>query len=45
LSGVCLYTAAECWIAKPPNVTLDKKATDREWGLQADELIRVDAGS
>jgi hypothetical protein len=45
VSGTCLYTAANCWIAKPPDVTLDNKVTMREWTLECDQLIRVDTGS
>jgi hypothetical protein len=45
VSGVCMYTAANCWIAKPPDVSYDNKVTMRDWELQCDELVRVDAGS
>lgn len=45
ISGVCLYTAAECWIAKPPDVSYESKVSMREWQLECAELVRVDAGS
>jgi structural protein KPP10_ORF10 len=45
ISGLCTYTAAECWISKPPDVTYDNKITVREWTLECAQLIRVDAGS
>jgi hypothetical protein len=45
ISGLCTYTAAECWISKPPDVSLDNKITPREWTLECAQLIRVDAGS
>lgn len=45
VSGICQYTASKCWIAAPPEVTLDNKVTTREWELQCADLIRVDAGS
>jgi hypothetical protein len=40
-----MYTAANCWIAKPPDVSYDNKITMREWELQCDELVRIDTGS
>lgn len=45
VSGTCMYTAANCWIAKPPDVSYDNKVTMREWTLECDELVRVDTGS
>ena len=45
VSGTCMYTAANCWIAKPPDVSYDNKATSREWTLECDELVRIDTGS
>jgi hypothetical protein len=45
ISGLCMYTAAECWISKPPDVNYDSKITPREWTLEVAQLIRVDAGS
>lgn len=45
VSGVCMYTAVNCWIAKPPDVSYDNKITMREWQLECDDLVRVDAGS
>lgn len=45
VSGTCMYTAANCWIAKPPDVSYDNKITMREWTLECDELVRIDTGS
>lgn len=45
VSGTCMYTAANCWIAKPPDVSYDNKITMREWTLECDELVRLDTGS
>jgi hypothetical protein len=45
VSGTCLYTAGNCWIAKPPDVSYDNKVTMREWELQCDDLVRIDTGS
>lgn len=45
ISGLCMYTAAECWVSKSPDVTFDNKITPREWTLECAELVRVDAGS
>lgn len=45
ISGVCMYTASNCWISKPPDLDYDSKITEREWEFQCDDLIRVDAGS
>lgn len=32
--GTSLYQAAECWIAKTPDVTFDREATAREWKIR-----------
>lgn len=45
LSGVTLYTAQSCWIAKAPNSTFALKSTPREWILETDELIQFVGGS
>lgn len=45
VSGLCMYTAQNCWISKPPDVNFDNKATPRTWTLTVDDLERVDAGS
>jgi hypothetical protein len=45
ISGACTWKAAHCWIAKPPEVTLENKATMRDWTIDFADLIRVDAGS
>lgn len=45
VSGVCTYTSANCWIAAPPAVSYENKVSMREWVLECDDLVRVDAGS
>lgn len=43
--GTALYTAAKCWIQKPPNVSFDRAATPREWVIAVEKLIRLDGGN
>jgi len=43
--GTSLYTAAHCWIRKPPDVSFDREATDRVWTLHCADLVRVDGGN
>lgn len=43
--GRALYTAENVWIMKPPDVSLDRGATSREWVLRTDNLVRFDGGS
>jgi len=45
VSGICVYTASKCWISKPPDVSYENKVAMREWTLEVDSLVRVDAGS
>lgn len=45
VSGTCMYTAANCWISKPPDISYDREITVREWEMQCDDLVRVDTGS
>lgn len=45
VSGTCMYTAANCWISKPPDISYDSKVTMRTWTMECDELVRVDTGS
>jgi hypothetical protein len=42
-SGTTVYTAAHCFIQKPPVVNLSSKTTPREWTLFAADLDRFDA--
>jgi hypothetical protein len=42
-SGTTVYTAAHCWIKKPPTVTVGSKTTKREWLLRCADLVRFDA--
>jgi len=43
--GQSLYTATECWISKPPDVSFDREPTTREWTLRVADLIRNDGGN
>lgn len=45
MQGTSLYTAAKCWIAKPPDVSFDREAKPREWLIECDYLVRVDGGN
>jgi len=45
VSGICVFSAAHCWIAKPPDVSFDNKVTMREWQLECSDLVRFDGGS
>lgn len=45
IGGTSLYAAAECWIAKPPDVAFAGEAGPREWTLECAKLIRVDGGN
>lgn len=44
-SGRLLLEAAECWIQKPPTVSLDRTPTPREWVLRCANLVRFDGGN
>lgn len=43
--GTALYTAAECWISKPPDVSFDREPTAREWTLRCAALERFDGAN
>lgn len=43
--GTSLFTASKCWISKPPNVTMAREATEREWELTVADLVRLDGGN
>lgn len=43
--GTALYSAAECWISKPPDVAFDREPTAREWTLRCATLERFDGGN
>ena len=44
-SGTSLYTAAHCWIQKPPDVTFAREPSDRVWTLHCSDLVRFDGGN
>ncbi len=44
-NGDSLYEASSAWIQKPPDVSMDRTATPREWQLRCADLIRFDAGT
>jgi hypothetical protein len=43
--GTTLITAESCWIAKAPDVSMDRTATEREWVLRCAKLIEFHGGS
>jgi hypothetical protein len=45
LQGTTLYVASKCWIAKPPDVSMDRTATPREWTLECANLVRLDGSN
>lgn len=45
LQGTSLYSAAICWIAKPPDVSFGKSAKERVWTLECGNLVRLDGGN
>lgn len=44
-AGTSLYTAAHCWIEKPPDVEFAREASPREWTLHCSDLVRLDGGN
>jgi hypothetical protein len=44
-NGRALYTAKNCWVQRPPDVSYDRTATSREWVIKVANLVRVDGGS
>lgn len=40
-SGTTLFSAATCWIQKPPTAELNREATTREWVFRTDQLVAV----
>lgn len=43
--GTSLYSSAECWISKEPDVTMDREPTAREWTCRAAKLVSVHGGN
>ena len=43
--GTSLYTAAHCWVRKPPDVQFAREASDRVWTLHCSDLVRLDGGN
>jgi len=37
-NGLTVHAGKNCWIAKSPDVSLDKEATTRAWQIDIDEL-------
>ena len=44
-SGRSIYTAAQAWIQKAPDVTFANEATSREWVIVCAKLVRSDGGN
>lgn len=45
LSGRALFTAAEAWIARAPDVSFDQPSTVRAWRIDCASLQRFDGGN
>lgn len=43
--GLSLYAAASCWIARAPDVTLDKGVTARVWKIRIAKLKSFEGGN
>lgn len=43
--GTSLFAGDKCWVKKPPNVSFDREATEREWTLMVSDLVRLDGGN
>lgn len=43
--GTSLYTAAHCYVRKPPDVKFAREPSDRVWTLHCTDLIRLDGGN
>lgn len=43
--GRTTLRAPACWIAKPPDISLDRTATARAWKIRVGELDRFDGGN
>jgi hypothetical protein len=45
VSGLRMYTATKCWIAKAPDASFASKVGNVKWKIRVADLGRVDAGS
>jgi hypothetical protein len=43
--GRAIFVAEKAWIAEPPNVSLDRTATEREWVIRCANLIETHGGN
>lgn len=43
--GLSLFTDPNAWIIKPPDVSLDREATSREWPIGCPRPTRFDGGN
>lgn len=43
--GTSIYTAAHCYVRKPPDVKFAREASDRVWTLHCTDLVRLDGGN
>lgn len=43
--GDSTYVASSCWVMKPPDISMDREATTREWTLRVADLVRNDSGT
>jgi hypothetical protein len=43
--GLTVHTAAECWVMRMPDVTLDKGVTARQWKIRIASLNSFEGGN
>lgn len=43
--GLSVYSGSECWIARMPDVTLDKGVTARQWKIRVAKLVAFEGGN
>lgn len=44
-SGSTIYSAVACWVRRRPDANFDRTAQNRDWVLETDNLIAVEAGN
>lgn len=44
-SGNSLYSAEQAWVVKPPAAAHGNKSAEREWVLETDNLVILEAGN
>lgn len=44
-NGRSLWTGENCWVQRPPDISLDRTAQSREWTIRIANLVRFDGGN